>query len=162
MTGGLSYDSLVEDALRSVVGRALTFVAEHGLPGDHHLYITFRTEHGGVVMPAFLRERYPAEMTIVLQHQFWGLDVGRDAFAVTLSFNDQPQRLTVPYDAVLSFADPSVRFGLQFDVARKAELEAEAREVGPVETSNVLETAIPAVEDSGPNVVPLDTFRKKS
>ncbi len=112
---GLRYDALVEDALRGVVRRSLTYVAERGLPGDHHFYITFRSDHPGVDMPEPLRTRYPREMTIVLQYQFWGLDVGDDAFGVTLSFADVPERLTVPYAAVTAFADPSVHFGLQFD-----------------------------------------------
>jgi hypothetical protein len=112
---GLRYDALVEDALRGVVRRSLTYVAERGLPGDHHFYITFRSDHPGVDMPEPLRARYPNEMTIVLQYQFWGLDVGEDAFGVTLSFADVPERLTIPYAAVTAFADPSVRFGLQFD-----------------------------------------------
>ena len=112
---GLRYDAMVEQALRSVVRRALSYAAESGLPGDHHFYVSFRTNDPGVDIPAQLRSRYPNEMTIVLQHQFWGLDVGEDAFGVTLSFSDVPERLTIPYSAISAFADPSVRFGLQFD-----------------------------------------------
>ena len=112
----LRYDRMVEEALLGVVRRALTSVAEHGLPGNHHFYITFRTDHPEVVLPDHLRQRYPGEMTIVLQHQFWGLEVEEEAFEVTLSFNDVPERLVVPFEAVVAFADPSVRFGLQFDV----------------------------------------------
>jgi hypothetical protein len=111
----LRYDLMVRDALRGVVRRALDIVAERGLPGDHHIYITFRSDHAGVLMADHLRARHPGEMTIVLQHQFWGLEVGEDAFGITLSFSDVPERLTVPFEAVISFADPSVRFGLQFD-----------------------------------------------
>ena len=113
---GLRYDRMVEDALRSVVRRALIEVAEHGLPGNHHFYITFRTDHKDAEIPAALRERYPGEMTIVLQHQFWGLEIDEQQFCVTLSFSDVPHRLVVPFSAVTAFADPSVRFGLQFDV----------------------------------------------
>jgi len=116
----LRYDRMVEDALRSVVSRALKHAAEHGLFGDHHFYITFLTDHPGVVMPDHLRSHYPNEMTIVLQHQFWDLEVGPESFGVTLSFANQPERLTVPYVAVSAFADPSVRFGLQFDVGTGA------------------------------------------
>lgn len=112
---GLRYDAMVEQALRSVVRRALTYAAERGLPGDHHFYVSFRTNDPGVDIPAQLRSRYPNEMTIVLQHQFWGLDVGEEAFGVTLSFSDVPERLTIPFSAISAFADPSVRFGLQFD-----------------------------------------------
>ncbi len=112
----LRYDRMVEDALRSVVRRALTYVSEHGLPGNHHFYITFRTDQDGVEMPSTLRDRYPGEMTIVLQHQFWGLEIAETEFSVTLSFADVPHRLLVPFSSVTAFADPSVRFGLQFDV----------------------------------------------
>ena len=112
----LRYDRMVEDALRSVVSKALSQVAERGLSGDHHFYITFRTDHPDLVIPDQLRARYPSEMTIVLQHQFWGLEVGPDAFGITLSFSNVPEHLTIPFESVVAFADPSVRFGLQFDV----------------------------------------------
>lgn len=130
--GGLRYDRMVEDALRSVVRRALIHVAGHGLPGNHHFYITFRTDHPDCEIPQALRERYPGEMTIVLQHQFWGLEIAEDQFCVTLSFNDVPHRLVVPFAAVTAFADPSVRFGLQFDVD-SADAPAGLLESGPVE-----------------------------
>jgi hypothetical protein len=112
---GLKYDVMVERALRGVLRDALGLVAERGLPGEHHFYITFRTDQPGVEIPDRLRERYPSEMTIVLEKQFWGLEVGQESFAVTLSFADLPERLTVPFESVIAFADPSVRFGLQFD-----------------------------------------------
>src|SRR3546814_19275203 len=100
---------MVEDALRSVVRRALIHVAGHGLPGNHHFYITFRTAHPDCEIPQVLRERYPGEMTIILQHQFWGLEIAEDQFCVTLSFNDVPNRRVVPFAAVTAFADPSER-----------------------------------------------------
>ncbi len=112
---GLRYDLMIKDALRGVMGRVLARVAERGLPGNHHFYITFRTGHPGVEMPAPLRRRNEGEMTIVLQHQYSGLEAGPDAFAVTLSFSEVPHRLTIPYDAVVSFADPSVEFALSFE-----------------------------------------------
>jgi uncharacterized protein len=121
---GLRYDAMVETALRGVVRKALGYAAERGLPGDHHFYVSFRTTHPGVDIPAQLRARYPTEMTIVLQHQFWGLDVGEEAFAVTLSFSDVPERLTIPFAAISAFADPSVRFGLQFDASQAKEDDA--------------------------------------
>lgn len=120
----LPYDLMVEDALRSVVRRSLEVVASRGLPGNHHFYITFRTEHPGVKLPAYLRERYPSEMTIVLQYQFWGLEVREAEFQVTLSFNDKPERLVIPLEAIKAFADPSVRFGLQFDSLEDDEEDA--------------------------------------
>ena len=127
---GLRYDLMIKDALRGVMGRVLARVAERGLPGDHHFYITFRTGHPGVEMPAPLRRRYGGEMTIVLQHQFSGLEAGPDAFAVTLSFSETPHRLTIPYDAVVSFADPSVEFALSFET----EPEAAGTEAASAET----------------------------
>jgi hypothetical protein len=116
----LKYDRMVETALRGVVREALTLTAEHGLPGNHHFYITFRTDHPGVSLADYLRERFPGEMTIVLQLQFWGLKVEDDRFEVTLSFNDKPERLCIPFAAVTAFADPSVRFGLQFEAGQES------------------------------------------
>ncbi|SDG28523.1 hypothetical protein SAMN05216241_10821 [Limimonas halophila] len=164
---GLHYDVMVENALRGVVREALTYVAEHGLPGEHHFYITFRSEHPGVDMPATLRERYPHEMTVVLQYQFWDLDVGEDAFAVTLSFNNRSERVVVPFAAVTSFADPSVRFGLQFEAGDDSGVQADA---GEVEHANPQTPATEsaggagdeaAEEAPGDNVVTLDRFRRK-
>ena len=165
----LRYDSMVEEALRGVVGKALTHVAKHGLPGEHHFYITFRTDDPGVVIPDHLRQQYPGEMTIVLQHQFWGLDVGDDEFSLTLTFADVPERLTVPYAAVVAFADPSVRFGLQFDVADGQ--DSPGKVTPPQSTApepatgganeSAEDDAEPAAADGSGNVVPLDTFRRK-
>ncbi len=143
----LRYDRMVEDALRSVVSRALSYAAERGLSGDHHFYITFLTNHPGVVMPDHLRGHYPSEMTIVLQHQFWGLEVGPEAFGVTLSFANQPERLTVPYAAVSAFADPSVRFGLQFDVG--------TGEFKPGDDDQVVRADLPPPDVEAANVLPL-------
>ncbi len=111
---GLRYDVMVEAALRSVMRDALTHVVEHGLPGAHHFYLSFRTGQPGVRIDSSLKARFPEEMTIVLQHQFWDLSVGEDGFAVTLSFSNTRQRLVVPFAAVTAFNDPSVNFGLQF------------------------------------------------
>jgi len=112
-SGVLRYDKMVEDALKGVLRQALR-ECENGLPGDHHFYITFRTGHEGVQIPDYLRARYPVEMTIVIQFQFWGLEVDHDKFAITLSFNRVNERLVVPFAAVTAFADPSAKFGLQF------------------------------------------------
>jgi hypothetical protein len=170
----LRYDRMVEDALRSVVRRALIHVAEHGLPGNHHFYITFRTNHPDCDIPAALHERYPGEMTIVLQHQFWGLEISEQQFCVTLSFSDVPHRLVVPFSAVTAFADPSVRFGLQFDVEGTEGLAGglagegqglfegsgnePSEEVGDVDGD---ETETGDDKPSGEKVVTLDAFRKK-
>lgn len=111
----IRYDLLVQDALRGVVGRVLTDVARDGLPGEHHLYLAFDTCAPGVRISPRLKERYPEEMTIVLQHQFWDLIVTDQFFEVGLSFNGIPERLHVPYAALKGFFDPSVKFGLQFE-----------------------------------------------
>jgi hypothetical protein len=110
----LRYDKMVEGALRGVVRQAIEEVVASGLPGDHHFYITFMTDYPGVEIPAYLRERYPGEMTIVLQYQFYDLKVDREKMSVTLSFNNVPERLVIPLAAVSIFADPSVNFALQF------------------------------------------------
>ena len=108
------YDRMVEEALRGVVRAALRETGETGLVEDHHFYITFQTRHKGVEMPEYLKERYPNEMTIVLQHQFYDLEIAKDYFSVMLSFNNVPEKLVVPLDSITIFADPSVNFALQF------------------------------------------------
>lgn len=108
------YDKMVERALRGVVRHALDEVVKDGLVEDHHFYITFYTDHAGVKLPDYLKDRYPGEMTIVLQHQFYDLEVDEDRFSVMLSFNNVPERLTIPLAAITIFADPSVNFALQF------------------------------------------------
>ncbi len=151
---GLRYDLMIKDALRGVMGKVLAQVAEWGLPGNHHFYITFRSGHPGVEMPAALRRRYDGEMTIVLQHQFSGLEAGPEAFAVTLSFSDLPQRLTIPYAAVVSFADPSVEFALSFETDGEADPGLQGKKKSP-RGGRIPETG-------GPDkVVALDKFRKR-
>jgi hypothetical protein len=115
-TDHIRYDLLVQDALRSVVRNVLTDVGKHGLPGDHHFYISFKTGAPGVRISNRLREQYPDEMTIVLQHQFWDLGITEHTFEVGLSFGGVPERLLVPFDAIVGFFDPSVQFGLKFEV----------------------------------------------
>ncbi len=110
----LRYDKMVEQALRGVVRQAIEEVMEDGLPGDHHFYITFMTDFPGVEIPDYLRDRYPGEMTIVLQYQFYDLSVNKEKMGVTLSFNNVPERLSIPLSAITIFADPSVNFALQF------------------------------------------------
>ncbi len=111
---GLDYDELIQEALREVVRKTLQTISKQGLPGNHHFYITFRTDRPDVVMPEYLREQHPDEVTVVLQHQFWDLNIDEETFSVTLSFNGHHERLTIPYVALVSFMDPSVKFGLQF------------------------------------------------
>ena len=111
------YPRILQRALRSVVREVLLRTAADGLPGDHHFYISLRTDHPGVQLPAFLRERYPEEITVVLQHQYWDLEVDEDGFAVTLRFDgEQARALGVPFEAVVAFFDPAAQFGLRFDL----------------------------------------------
>ena len=147
----------MEDALRGVVRAALIRANETGLPGNHHFYISFRTGAPGVVVPDFLRARYPEEMTIVLQHQFWGLDVEESQFAVTLSFNKTQQRLVIPFAALTAFADPSVPFGLQFRDGLPA---GETTADNGAATAEAVREPAPAEPKTG-EIVTLDAFRKK-
>ena len=152
----LPYDEWTEEALRTVVVGALRHVAHEGLPGEHHFYLTFRTDHPGTVIPPRLKTQYPQEMTIVLQHQFWDLKVDEEAglFTVGLSFGEVPATLAIPFGAVVGFADPHVRFGLQFQPV-EAELEPEPQTEEPA-------PAAPEGAESGPQVVSLEAFRRRS
>ena len=114
-TDYIRYDLLVQDALRSVVRKVLGDAARNGLPGEHHFNITFKTQAPGVVIPTVMRDRYPEEMAIILQHEFWDLSVTSDVFEVSLNFSRKPERLTVPFDAITAFSDPSVPFGFKLD-----------------------------------------------
>jgi hypothetical protein len=154
----LQYNVMVEAALRAVVRQALTEVAEDGLPGNHHFYITFRTGYPGIQVPDYLKARYPAEMTIVLQFQFYDLQVDNNAFSVTLTFNNAPERLIIPLRAITVFADPSVNFVLPFQPT-----EAIPEEAPVAKAPKAAEPALKAVEDSEKTgeVVSLDKFRKK-
>ncbi len=132
----IRYDLLVQDALRGVVRKVLIDASQNGLMGEHHFYVSFRTEAPGVRISQALREKYPQDMTIVLQHQFWDLNVTEHAFEVGLSFSGVPERLLVPFDALSGFFDPSVQFGLKFDLGEAgndvpAEPEAPATKAGP-------------------------------
>ena len=152
----MHYDAMAQEALRGVVKSALKRAASEGLPGAHHFYITFKTEAPGVSGPSDLLSKYPDEMTIVLQHQYWDLAPGETFFSVTLQFSGQPKRLSVPYAAVTRFYDPSVQFLLQFEAPPAAPAEAKpAPEALPP-----AETAQPAAEGEA-KIVSLDQFRKK-
>jgi hypothetical protein len=124
----IDYPAILQDALRDAVRRILEQVVEHGLPGEHHFYVGFRTRFPGVEVPRFLREQYPEEITIILQNQFWGLEVDRQAFSVLLSFGGSRQRLRVPFAALTTFADPSADFGLRFQDAGATAREESAAE----------------------------------
>jgi uncharacterized protein len=185
MNDRFHYDALVDDALRGVVRRVLRQVADKGLPGSHHFYISFRSTDPGVQIPDYLLAKYPEEMTIVLQHQYWDLVLTEEFFEVTVSFNKQQERIKVPYAALSAFVDPSVRFGLQFDRKDKA-VAAPDKATGP----SAVPTPLPAPdkrpsigapaagdakaetdakpaegdakpEDPASKIVKLDSFRKK-
>ena len=153
----MHYEALAQDALRGVVKAALRQAASpEGIPGDHHFYITFRSKAPGVSGPPDLLDKYPDEMTIVLQHQYWDLAPGETFFKVTLKFGGQPKKLEVPYAAVTRFYDPSVQFLLQFETDEvREELPQEIADPEPAGDASE------ALADDEPKVVSLDQFRKK-
>lgn len=181
-TDHIRYDLLTSDAMRGVLRRVLMDAAEHGLPGEHHFFITFMSTADGVTISSRLLAQYPEEMTIILQHQFWDLTVTEDHFEVGLSFGGVPERLVVPFSAIKGFFDPSVQFGLQFEPAatettetEKAEIETSASETSrtvptapsptalavPASPSQPAETEDKPKPSQGAEVVRLDRFRKK-
>ena len=172
-TDHIRYDVLARDALRGVLRRVLSDAAEHGLPGEHHFFITFLSKADGVKLSPRLLAQYPEEMTIILQHQFWDLVVTEDRFEVGLSFGGIPERLVVPFASIKSFFDPSVQFGLQFDPQETAsetasEMPASAN-LPAVPPASGLPAAAPVAENGaeplrgneGATVVRIDRFRKK-
>jgi hypothetical protein len=174
----LQYDRMFDEALRGVVRKVLRIVAGHGLPGDHHFFLTFRTDYPGVEISESLRRQYPEEMTIVLQKVFWDLEVSEHSFTVGLSFNAVRQHLVIPFDALTVFQDRSVNFTLQFQQAADISGDAATAAAQGVpdntpEGRDVPDSAEPAHQESPPgeaaggsaenddNVITLDTFRKK-
>jgi hypothetical protein len=174
-TDHIRYDVLARDALRGVLRRVLSDAAEHGLPGEHHFFITFLSTAEGVKLSPRLLAQYPEEMTVILQHQFWDLTVSEDRFEVGLSFGGIPERLVIPFNSIKSFFDPSVQFGLSFEAADNGETPLAA---SPPATANLPATAAPAAPpvpgpaaaenpdppakpSEGAEVVRLDRFRKK-
>lgn len=156
----LRYDRMVEGALRGVVREAVEEVIEHGLAGDHHFYITFLTDYPGVKIPDYLRERYPGEMTIVLQYQFSDLYVDDEVMRVTLSFNNVPEKLVIPLGAISIFADPSVNFALQFQPMEEDDSLAALDELDDDDPDDDGPGGGADGEKTG-EVVSLDKFRKK-
>ncbi|MBT6095668.1 MAG: hypothetical protein HOH04_12355 [Rhodospirillaceae bacterium] len=167
----LRYDLWIEEALRQVIYRALELTAKEGLPGDHHFYITFRTGADGIEVPPYLRAQHPDEMTIVLQHQFDDLLIDAEGFSVSLRFNGKPEKLVIPFEAVTSFADPSVNFGLQLKTVDMDDAEFEELAIDPVNSIDDLaaaelnDTGEPELDEDGKpktgEVIALDSFRKK-
>ena len=157
----LRYDKMVESALRGVVKQAIEEVMADGLPGDHHFYITFMTDYPGVNIPDYLRDRYPGEMTIVLQFQFYDLDVNDERMVVTLSFNNVPERLEIPLSAITIFADPSVNFALQFQpLGDDIEPDFDPEDDDPTGGDDNDGSVKDGDKQTG-EVVSLDQFRKK-
>jgi uncharacterized protein len=180
----IRYDILAQDALRGVIRKVISEVTRTGLPGNHHFFITFVTGAPGVRISSRLREKYPEQMTIVLQHQYWDLEVSETGFEVTLSFSDISEKLVIPFAAIRGFYDPSVNFELEFDV-RSGAVEAEtAADEKPAEPAShdIMKAPVkprlakpktekPAAKKAGPesadgskpsaDVVSLDAFRKK-
>lgn len=167
----MRYDLLAQNALKGVVREALRIAETTGLPGDHHFYVAFNTRHPGVGLSEKLSQRYPREMTIVLQHQYWNLHVFEDRFEVELSFDNVPEHLVVPFDAVKGFLDPAVQFGLQFETQGPP---AKPRDVEPPKPAAAAKTEAPAAgetadtkpedkpaQEEAAKVVSLDQFRKK-
>ncbi|ANU07291.1 SspB family protein [Paraurantiacibacter namhicola] len=164
----IPYDEIVQEALRAVVGRVLGQIEQGGgeLPGGHHFYITFKTHANGVEIPQHLRERFPDEMTIVLQNKFWDLNVDDDGFTVGLSFNNSPAKLDIPFAAITAFVDPAVDFGLQFQAAGaddQPEPHEEAENDGSADAAaaELAREASVATTEDGSNVVTVDFGRKK-
>jgi hypothetical protein len=168
-TDHIRYDVLARDALRSVLRKVLNDAATHGLPGEHHFFITFLSKAEGVKLSPRLLAQYPEEMTIILQHQFWDLVVSEDRFEVGLSFGGIPERLTVPFSAIKSFFDPSVQFGLQFEPTEgDAASETPATNLPATHAPSAVSAPAaaekaeePAQASEGAEVVRLDRFRKK-
>jgi hypothetical protein len=159
----LPYDAWTEEALRHVVVRALAYAGANGLPGEHHFYVSFRTDRSGVIIPQRLTAQYPHEMTIVLQHQFWDLQVDEPGgwFSIGLSFGGIPTTLTVPFSAVTAFADPHVQFGLRFR-PQGEEAANDTAQDPPADKAPEPEPEPREEPNDAPQVVSLDAFRKRT
>ena len=162
-TDPLHYDVWIEDALRSVIRRTISYVSDNGLPGDHHFYITFRTSDNMVEMPDYLREDHPDEMTIVLQYQYDSLKVDENSIYATLRFNGKSETMIIPLSSVVSFADPSVNFGLQLKMANLDDenLEYDANDTQDANGEIALKSTKENEGYTTGEVIALDTFRKK-
>jgi len=149
----IDYPGMIDSAMRGVVREALLHIQREGLPGEHHFFISFLTNFPGVSMSPQLRARYPEEITIVVQHQFWDLKITQEQFSIMLSFNNIPEKLTVPFDALTAFADPSIKFGLQFH-GKPTAAPASAAPESPV--------ACPATGKTGQEKPPSAAFEEEA
>lgn len=159
MTDTLDYGSLMHRAMRGLIFDVLEQVRDHGLPGNHHFFITFDTTHPDVQLADWLKDRYPAEMTVVIQHWFDNLVVRKDGFSITLNFGDQPEPIHIPFDAIQTFVDPSVEFGLRFENQDMDEIEEDA-EADETELSADTTDASDEEPRQEAQVVSLDQFRR--
>ncbi|WP_417278250.1 SspB family protein [Celeribacter sp.] len=163
MAKTIDYGNLMHDAMRGLIRKVLDGVAKDGLPGDHHFFITFDTMHPDVELADWLSDRYPEEMTIVIQHWFDNLEVSDDGFAITLNFGDSPEPLYIPYDAIRTFVDPSVEFGLRFETQEYDVEEMDEDEIPHDAEVTSFEPKDEPEKSSGPKeaeIVSLDKFRK--
>lgn len=163
MSSSIDYGNLMHRAMRSLIQEVLQDVADNGLPGAHHFFITFDTTHPDAVLAQWLKDRYPEEMTVVMQHWYDNLLVEEDGFHVTLNFGDQPEPLYIPFDALRTFVDPSVEFGLRFESPEMDDLEDEDLEddLAPQDESAALEEILEETDaPKEAEVVSLDSFRK--
>ena len=154
MADEIDYGNLMHNAMRSLIQDVLTEVKNNGLPGEHHFFITFDTNHADVEMASWLKERYPTEITVVMQHWYDDLEVKDDGFSVTLNFGDTPEHLVIPYEAILTFVDPSVEFGLRFETNEEDE---DTDEQKPTISKESIKDD--TKKEAG-QVVSLDNFRK--
>ena len=159
MTDTLDYGSLMHRAMRGLIFNVLEQVRDHGLPGNHHFFITFDTTHPEVQLANWLKDRYPEEMTVVIQHWFDNLVVREDGFSITLNFGDQPEPLQIPFDAIQTFVDPSVEFGLRFENQDMDEIEEESEADETEPSAEATETSDEEPRQEA-EVVSLDQFRR--
>lgn len=159
MSRSIDYGNLMHEAMRGLIRRVLQDVSDQGLPGNHHFFITFDTSHPDAELADWLSDRYPDEMTVVMQHWYDGLDVGADGFAITLNFGDAPEPLYIPYDAIRTFVDPSVEFGLRFE-QQEAEEEDEDRDEATLDQTDEEELEVAEEPAKDAEIVSLDSFRK--
>ena len=167
MSRSIDYGNLMHEAMRGLIRKVLDDVAQNGLPGSHHFFITFDTSHPDAELADWLSDRYPGEMTVVMQHWYDKLDVGADGFGITLNFGDAPEPLYVPYDAIKTFVDPSVEFGLRFESQDEEEKSGVTSITQPDVLPQPATTKAKAIEDEDnkkpgkdADVVSLDSFRK--
>ncbi|MBT7559511.1 MAG: hypothetical protein HN671_03135 [Rhodobacterales bacterium] len=156
MTDTINYAQMMQKAMQSLMIDVLKKISKNGLPGNHHYFISFDTKFEGVVVADWIKQRYPEEMTIVIQHWFDNLEVNADNFSITLNFGDNPENLTIPWNSISTFVDPSVEFGLRFEDEANEDIDA---------VEEIPESKMVIIEDDDENnvaeIVSLDSFRKK-